>query len=308
MQIRTHDVLMKHIRFRMGDAGATSGFEPDVTTDGPNAFNIVIDHCSFTWGVDENLSVSGPRFDGPNGTSRRITLSYNIIAEGLYDSIHSKGIHSMGTLIHDYVTDVAVIGNLYAHNDERNPWFKGFATGVIVNNVIYNPGRWPIRLGPVLSEWDGSGITPEPPRVSVVGNFMRYGVNTPSGVGMVGTNSIGSAYLEDNIALDRSGNGVPLTFGGVTLLGSRPSWPSGLVAMPANQMSSYLAAHAGARPQDRDSVDARIVANFLAGTGSFVDSQNDVGGYPTASPTFRTLNVPATDIDNWLHSFSVALE
>ncbi|HEU4322620.1 MAG TPA: hypothetical protein VFS21_05675 [Roseiflexaceae bacterium] len=307
-EIRTHDVLIKHIRFRMGDAGATSGFEPDVTTYGPEAYNIVIDHCSFSWGVDENLSVSGPRFDGPNGTSRRVTLSNNIIAEGLYDSIHSKGVHSMGTLIHDYVTDVAVIGNLYAHNYERNPWFKGFATGVIVNNVVYNPGKWPMRLGPVLSEWTSSGITPEPPRVSVVGNYMRYGVNTPAGIGMLGTNSIGSAYLEDNIALDRAGAAVPLTFGGVTILGSQPSWPAGLVALPASQVAEHVAAHAGARPRDRDSADARIVADFLAGRGQFVNSQTEVGGYPNPPMTTRPLTVPTSDIDGWLHSFSLALE
>jgi pectate lyase len=309
-EIRTHDVLLKHIRFRIGDAGqpAGSGFEPDVTTNGPQAFNIVIDHCSFSWGVDENMSVSGPRFDGPSGTSRRVTLSNNIIAEGLYDSIHSKGIHSMGTLIHDYVTDVAVLGNLYAHNNERNPWFKGFATGVIVNNLVYNPGRWPMRLGPVLIDWSGSGITPEPPRVSVVGNYMRHGVNTPSGMGMLGTNSVGTAYVEDNIALDRAGNPLPITFGGVQLLSSRPSWPTGLVARPASAVIDFVTNHAGARPRDRDSVDARIVAEVLAGTGSFIDSQEQVGGYPRASMTTRPLEVPTTNIDAWLHSFSLALE
>jgi hypothetical protein len=308
LEIRTHDVLIKHLRFRMGDAGATSGFEPDVTTYGPQAYNVVIDHCSFSWGVDENLSVSGPRFDGPNGTSRRVTLSNNIIAEGLYDSIHSKGIHSMGTLIHDYVTDVAVIGNLYAHNNERNPWYKGFATGAIVNNVVYNSGKWAMRLGPVLSEWSGAGITPEPPRVSVVGNYMRYGVNTPAGTALVGTNSIGSAYMEDNISLDRSGGAAPLTSGGVTILASKPSWPSGLVALPASQVVDYVTAHAGARPKDRDSVDARIVADFLAGRGQFVNSQTEVGGYPNPPMTTRPLTVPSSDIDGWLHSFSLALE
>ncbi len=306
LTISTHDVLMKHIRIRMGDAGATSGFEPDVTTDGASAYNIVIDHCSFSWGVDENMSVSGPRFDGVNGTSRRVTLSNNIIAEGLYDSIHSKGIHSMGTLIHDYCTEVAVIGNLYAHNDERNPWYKGYATGVVVNNLIYNPGKWPIRLGAVLNEWSGYP-TPDPPRVSVVGNYMKLGANSNC-AGLVGTNSAGQAYLEDNIALDRSGNALPMTYGGVVTLSSKPAWPTGLTALPASQVVSQVTQHSGARPRDRDSVDTRIVNQFLTGTGQFVNSQTEVGGYPASSMTTRTLTVPSSGIDEWLHSFSMALE
>lgn len=310
MRIRTHDVLMKHIRFRMGDAGAASGagFEPDVTTDGASAYNIVVDHCSVAWGVDENLSVSGPRFDGTAGTSHGVTLSNNIIAEGLHDSVHEKGPHSMGTLVHDYCTDVNVIGNFYAHNNERNPWFKGFATGAIVNNIVYNPGKWAMRLGPVLKEWVDSGITPEPPKVSVVGNYMRHGVNTLAGLAMVGSNSFGSAYLEDNIAVDTMGAPVPLSSPEVTLLPAKPSWPQGLVALPAAQVVDWVVAHAGARPKDRDAVDLRIIADFMAGGGALVNSQNDVGGYPTAEPTQRALDVPTDDIEGWLKGFADELE
>ena len=46
-----------------------------------------------------------------------------------------------------------------------------------------------------------------------------------------------------------------------------------------------MLAHAGARPKDRDAVDARIVADVTAGSGAIIDSQDTVGGYPTAEPT-----------------------
>ena len=212
----------------------------------------------------------------------------------------------MGTLVHDYCTEVAVIGNLYAHNNERNPWYKGYATGVIVNNVIYNPGKWPIRLGYVLGEWDGYW-TPEPPRVSIVGNYMKLGVNSTC-QGLVGTNSAGKAYLEDNIALGRSGNSLPLTYGGVVTLSNKPTWPNGLAPLPASQIVNQVVNHSGARPKDRDSVDQRIITQFLNNTGQFVNSQNEVGGYPTAPMTTRTLVVPSYNIDEWLHSFSLELE
>jgi hypothetical protein len=310
MRVFTHDVRVEHVRFRMGSAGDTAptGFEPDVTTDGPNAYNVVFDHVSVAWGVDENLSVSGPRLDGPLATSRSVTISNSIIAEGLDESVHAKGGHSMGTLIHDHCTNVAVIGNLYAHNDERNPWFKGFATGVIVNNLIYDPGVWAIRLGPVDSEWSSAGIVPEGPRVSIVGNVMRHGASTQAGLAMVGSNSRGSAYLEDNVALDASGAAVSIAASTVSVLDQKPAWAEGLVALPSSSVVESVLAHAGARPRDRDAVDTRIVSDYRAGTGAIIDGQDMVGGYPTAEPTSRPLEVPSNDIDAWLKAFSDELE
>jgi hypothetical protein len=309
LTVRTHDVRIEHLRLRMGDAGAApgEGFEPDATTDGAAASDIVFDHVSVAWGVDENLSVSGPRFDGPQGTSRAVTIKNSIIAEGLNESVHEKGAHSMGTLIHDYCSDVAVVGNLYAHNDERNPWFKGFATGVIVNNVVYDPGTWAMRLGAVLNEWVDSGITPDGPRVSIVSNVMRHGPSTPPERAMVSSNSNGSAYLEDNLAFDAAGRPATVVDARVVQLSERPTWPIGLDVLPAAQVFERVLASAGARPRERDAVDARIVAEVRAGTGALVDSQDEVGGYPTAAPTRRTLDVPA-NVENWLDQLASELE
>jgi hypothetical protein len=310
MRVFTHDVRVEHVRFRMGDAGdaAPAGFEPDVATDGANAYNVVFDHVSVAWSVDENLSVSGPRLDGPQATSHNVTISNSIVAEGLKNSVHEKGAHSMGTLVHDHCTNVAIVGNLYAHNDERNPWFKGFATGVIVNNLVYDPGRWAIRLGPVDSEWSAAGVVPEGPSVSIVGNVFRHGPSTRPDVPLVGSNSRGSAYLEDNVALDRMGAPVALASSTITVLAGRPSWPDGLVPLAATDLVDSVLARAGARPKDRDAVDQRIVAEVAAGSGGIIDSQNAVGGYPTAEPTRRALDVPTENIEAWLESFAAELE
>lgn len=311
MSIRTHDVLMQHIRFRIGDAGEPkgSGFNRDVSVTGKDAYNIVIDHCSVAWGTDENLSVSGPRYDGPSGTAHRVTLSNNIVAEGLYDSTHDKGIHSMGSLIHDNVQDVAVTGSLYAHNNERNPWYKGNATGVIVNNVIYNPGIWAIRMGAIPKEWDGYTL-PANPRVAVVGNLMQAGANTPSGVGLVGSNTTGGdVFMSDNLAWAKNGSALPQTFGtGIKLLSSAPVWPTGLSSISVGSVKEQVLSHAGARPRDRDAVDARIVAGVRAGTGGFLNSQNEVGGYPAATKTTRVLTVPSSGVDAWLQQLAKSLE
>jgi len=111
ISISAHDVIVQHIRIRPGDAGEAkrSGWEPDgLCAAGSNAYNVVIDHCSLSWAVDENLSASGPRLEGPQATAHRITFSNCIIAEGLSKSSHLKGEHSKGSLIHDCCQDIAI--------------------------------------------------------------------------------------------------------------------------------------------------------------------------------------------------------
>jgi hypothetical protein len=55
-------------------------------------------------------------------------------------------------------------------------------------------------------------------------------------------------------------------------------------------------------------VDARIVADFSAGTGAIIDSQEMVGGYPAPEPTERALEVPTTNVEAWLEAFAAELE
>lgn len=310
MRIATHDVRMEHLRIRIGDAGMAkkSGYERDVSIEGANAYRVVVDHCSVSWGTDENLSVSGPRYDGPQGTAHQVTLSHNIVAEGLFDSSHSKGGHSMGSLVHDEVRQVAITGNLYAHNFDRNPWYKGGASGVVINNFIYNPGRWAIRLGYVPGEWRDRAA-PMAPQVAIVGNVMQHGENTQSGLGLVGTNSAqGEAYLHDNLAFDRLGMPVAEDFGGITRLEAPPSWAADWPARPASTVREWVLANAGARPAERDETDRRLVEDIRAGRGRLLNSQDEVGGYPAPAPTRRTLNVPEQGIDAWLERFRRVVE
>ncbi len=304
--ITGHDVAMRHIRVRPGDAGQPkrSGWEPEVTTSA--AYNVVVDHCSMSWAVDENLSASGPRTQGPEATSRNITFSHNFIAEGLRDSSHTKGPHSMGTLVHDYCTNIAVIGNFYAHNNARNPYFKAFTTGAVVNNLIYNPGSAGITVNFAPSEWAGTNITPQNPRIAVVGNVMIHGKNTRRGLALVATR--GDVYLEDNIALDVDGKPVPHTAGAITLLREKPFWPAGLKALPASEVIEHVLRRSGARPKDRDAVDLRLIREFRERKGRIIDSQEEVGGYPTAAPARRALDVPSRNLAQWLARFAAEVE
>ncbi len=313
MKIRAHDVIMQHLRFRMGDAGLPkgNGYEVDVSIEGRNAHNVWVDHCSVAWGTDENLSISGPRYDGPEGTARRVTLSSNIIAEGLVTSTHKKGAHSMGTLVHDDVRDVLIQGNLYANNADRNPWFKGGSTGALINNYIHNPGKWAIRLGYNPKEWEGR--TPPPaPRLTLIGNVMQQGADTPATLSMIGSNAPdrqGEAFMQDNLAFLKTGAPAPLVSGGISALAASPVRLD-TAPIPAARLREAMLASVGARPADRDSVDKRLLREILNGTGRQIDSQNEVGGYPEASPVRRALDVPAEPARQqaWLEAYAREVE
>lgn len=311
----THDIIMQHLFFRMGDAGAAigEGYEPEISTGANgNAYNIVVDHCSISWGVDENLSVSGKRGTGPENASHDVTFSYNFISEGLAWSVHSKQTmnHSMGTLVMDDCTNVAIIGNFYAHNYERNPWFKGNSSGVVVNNLIYDPGAWSIRLSWIPKEWKGLDEKPGSPKVSIVGNYEKEGPSTEV-VAMVGSNypeNKEEGYLEDNVIYKIDG----VTPGKLTdpsipivVLDEKPIWIDGLEVLPAEDVPAYVLKYAGARPAERDAVDKRLIEEFYNGTGKIINSQDEVGGYPVVEPTYRALDVPETGIEEWLMGYTL---
>jgi len=308
MDIKTHDVIMKHIRIRTGDAGEPkkSGWEPDaLSTVGGNAYNIIIDHCSMTWAVDENLSASGER-KGPDSTSHKITFSNNIIAEGLYEASHAKGIHSMGGLIHDFVQDIAIVGNLYSCNNQRNAFFKAFTKAAFANNIIYNPGNFAIQMFWSPKELAHLPYKPENGQVSVVGNILYKGISSKKNMAMISRQ--GDVYLEDNAAYEANGDTCAMTAGEINILTTKPSWPTGFKPLPSKNLPAYITKHVGARPRDRDQIDKRIIQDFIDRKGKLINSQDEVGGYPTYAPTYKKLDIPKDGIDKWLKKMAEEIE
>ncbi len=301
MDVTTHDVIVQHIRIRPGSAGGEwmSGWDEDsIATVG--AWNVIIDHCSLTWGTDENLSASGPRFTGATpeewrqGTSHDITFSNNLIGESLAYSTHSKGEHSKGSLIHDNVTGLLIVGNLYAHNQERSPLFKGGVHGVIVNNLIYNPGPRAIHYNLAPEEWGNHPY--EVGRMTVIGNVLRAGPSTPTerlAFMMIGGAGDVEYYGRDNIAVDQIGRPLPM-FGRYTTTSARiiqtrrpPVWWEGLTPMPAVEVQRAVLSQVGARPWDRDQRDVLLIAEVAEGRGEIIDHEREVGGYPAVVEATR---------------------
>lgn len=294
VDISAHDAIIQHIRVRVGSIDKPKfSHEDDAMGTVGGAYNVIVDHCSLTWATDENLSASGPRFKGENvkewreNTSHSITFSNNIIGEGLAYSTHPKGEHSKGSLIHDNVTDLLIVGNLYAHNYERSPLFKGGVHGAIINNFIYDPGSRAIHYNLAPLEWGEHKF--ENGQMVAVGNVLRAGKSTPTPLAMVMIGGGGDLefYGKDNLAVDRIGNPTIPMFGRYTTgpakiieLKQPPFWPGDLKAMPVNQVERSVLANAGARPWDRDKHDVRLLADVAEGRGEIIDSENQVGGYP----------------------------
>jgi lysophospholipase L1-like esterase len=310
--VRTHDVIVQHLRFRPGEFGRPKrggGDQDGLSTVG--AHDVIVDHCSFSWATDENLSASGPRFAGETpedwrrGTSRRITFSHNLIYEGLSNSVHASGEHSKGSLIHDNTGGVLLYANVYASNRERNALFKGGAQGAMVNNLIFNPGRRAVHYNLWPQEWAGRPW--QAGRLSLVGNLLRHGPSTEPGTAFFTLRGAGDLHLHlhDNLAFSRDGQALAMvddqSQGRARLLPMPdPGLPPGLRIRPAAGLMSELAGAAGARPWDRDAIDALLLAELAAGRGRIIDSEREHAlGHPAVTePVRRAFDPEAWHLDD----------
>ena len=295
--------VVQHLRVRPGDAGQAkrSGWSPDGISTAGGPVDVWIDHCSATWALDEQISAS--TYKSPTGEpARRIFIRHCLIAEGLNDASHPKGPHSKGTLVFGGTQEVAIVGNLYASNVERNPVFQAGTSGVVVNNVIANPGQRAIHAHAANAE------SPNLPnaRIGIVGNVVLLGRDNQRKPGVY--EGVAAAFVRGNEGYDWRGEPIPevrpLSEANET---QPPLWPEGLKERTAAGALWHVARFAGARPAERDAIDERIVREALTGTARIIDSQEEVGGYPKIEPTTRRLEVPATGRRAWLERLAAAV-
>ena len=333
LMIRTHDVVVQHLRIRVGDDPDGAGGPQPCCRDGlgiqsiradgfPQVYNVVVDHVSVSWAVDENVEIYGPGVHD-------VTIRNSIISEGLHASIHKKGPHSMG-LLAGGARSVALIGNLFAHNGARNPKFTGGTTSIFANNLVYGWGTQP-------SIWSGQQ-SEVPTRTSIVGNVWIPGPTTildayRAPVVFSGSIRPGSqAFVSDNIWVGRSLADPWQIVHRKTSVDLRVDGPpvecDPLTILPSSDVASAVLTGAGARPLDRDAVDARIVRDVEnttcrlvgpAGSRCIIDTPHEVGGWPALRPRTARLAPPAdangdangngyTNLEDWLHEKSAALE
>lgn len=157
VSLNCENAIVRYMRFRPGNEG---GGEPD-GLGSSGAKDLIIDHCSISWSVDETCSVYG---------GERLTVQWCISSESLRYGGHHKGPHGYGAI---WGGDHASFHhNLLAHHESRTPRL-GPSVGTqdreyvdMRNNVIYN--------------WAGSGCYGgEGMRCNVVNNYYKPGPATP---------------------------------------------------------------------------------------------------------------------------------
>ena len=285
LSVGTHDVVIRHLRVRVGDSPEGANPENrdciDISGDGERVYNVVIDHCSFSWGLDENVAT----WYGP----RDVTIQWCITSESLLDSLHPKGPHGMGMILGSRDNTVTIHHCLLAHNNDRNALIgdtggnKGPSVYDFRNNVIYNHGPW--------SCTNVRGTT----HLNYVGNYIKMGPDglpdDPRGVRFDAA-ARQLYFVRDNIWPGRPQGQVDDTLVLGSVLGpERTPPPDHFISptpIPAPPLSTESAADAyesvlrcaGATLPVRDVVDARIVEEVRTETGRIIDTQTDVGGWP----------------------------
>lgn len=273
LRVAAHDVVVRHLRIRVGELDGSKpnnrdGISIDSSRNGKRvAYNVIVENCSISWAIDEGLAIWG------NG-SRHITIRNNIIAETLRQSRHPKGAHSMGLIVGPGSEDILIEGNLFAHNQFRNPAISWNTSTMVVNNLIYNPGN----VGLHFYARKGEG----PTLVSAVGNVLVAGPDTRSELRSFkkGINPGSKVYFKDNVAKGTVAFNVDERLGRMSaapapFVSRPPVWSSKLKPLASSLVFDAVLEQAGSRPFDRDGIDARIVSEVRAGAGGIRDRPAD---------------------------------
>ena len=282
--INTHDVVIRHMRFRRGE---TNVGRRDDAVGGNPVGNIMIDHVSASWGLDENMSIYRHMFDPQDGSKPKklgtvnITIQNSIFSEALDTYNHSFGSTLGGE-------NCSFIRNLWADNTGRNPSIGGNGVFNFVNNVIFN---WMHR------SMDGGDYTT---LYNVINNYYKPGPVTPtdhpvghrilkpeSGRSNLGHLVFGRAYVGGNIVEGNEQVTSDNWDGGVQVEDlpntgiyrdlihwDKPFPMPHLTIMPTKQAYDFVLANAGATLPKRDPVDIRIIEQVKTGKITYTKGLN----------------------------------
>ncbi|WP_343045050.1 pectinesterase family protein [Paenibacillus lemnae] len=262
-----NNLILRYMRFRLGDMNET---EADAF-GGRYKKDIIIDHSSFSWSVDEVLSPYG---------NENVTVQWSVIADAMHISRHVKGRHGYGGIWGGKNTSFH--HNLIAHNSSRNPAFDSTVGNShdFRNNVVYNWGYF--------ASYGGKGAV-----TNLINNYYKPGPETEV-IRFMNAETTGSYYIDGNV-MDGYPEYTKDNWAGVhkypdyVKLEEPAVFANRLPDKSAEEAYEAVMQDAGATLPKRDAVDARIISDVIHRTGTHINSQNEVGGYPVIEPVVSTL-------------------
>ena len=161
VQINANNIIVRYMRFRLGNNNVkASGADGWDGFGGFDHSDIIVDHCSVSWSIDECLSIYG---------NKNTTVQWCLVAQSLQDAGHSKGSHGYGGNWGG--SGASFHHNLMAHHESRVPRLGPRYTTQLDermdmrNNVFYN--------------WAGNGCYGgEAMKVNIVNNYYKPGPGT----------------------------------------------------------------------------------------------------------------------------------
>lgn len=319
------DLVIRNMRFRIGENAADSTFLPGGSMDCENAVRVIIDHCNFGWSGEENLTFYDNRFT---------TVQWTIFHDALYDDGHGKGNRGYGSQTGGI--NATYHHNLWTNNESRSPRLNGARTTnetnvfiEFLNNVVYNWGSSGAAYGGDVITGDRSHTC------NFINNYYKPGPATASSKYFF-TNYIVSGatipkwYLSGNIMEgyptinSNNWNGFTWKWSGTagTALPTKATAGSDTLLMPSSKVvynnvwvgyspyitniqsanDAYNAILAKVGTVNRDTVERRVIREVKNGTATFkaslgtwgiIDKSFNAEGYiPYATV------VPPTDTDN----------
>ncbi len=284
-QVDTHDVIIRHMRFRRGN---THVWYREDSFGGNPVGNIMIDHVSAEWGLDENISFYRHMFDLHDGKAKRKVPTVNVTIQ---NTISAKALdtwnHAFGSTIGG--ENASFMRNLWADNTGRNPSIGWGGVFNFVNNIIYNYVHRTADGGEfsTMSNFINNYYKPGPctPKTALAYRIVKSESRSnklfdyPQYGRIYATGNIVEGYPEvtkDNwnggiqIADKDLPNGVPAD---VTALmrSNEPFEMPHMTIIPSEQTFDKVLENVGATMPVRDIVDQRIVEEVKTGKAYYVN-------------------------------------
>jgi pectate lyase len=279
--VSASEVIIRYIRIRAGAAHSNvDALDIASPSRHDRKKNIIIDHTSLFWGVDETLDAGAFNDD--------VTVQWSIIAEGLHNSIHKEGKHSRGVMITEQSRNITLHHNLIYRNYKRNPLIQSSDVN-IVNNVIVNY-QYQVFVQPFKGRV----------HANFIGNYFRSSIHKRAPIRVFDNNrgydSQSGVYYKDNYdAVFRANSTKPETAIRVLAFTKNSKDKDGHVQDvnqsyiftkvkidPVQKAYDMVLNNVGTSYPKRDAADERVIAFVRSGKApmSFVNAPKEVGGYP----------------------------